>query len=614
MEEFEVQFLPQGKTVRVRKGMSVLDAAREAFIDIETSCNGKGTCGKCRIRYVEGTAGAPHRDELIHIGKEDLDAGVRLACRTTVSDRASVNVIDEPKKKHRILSEGFMPSFTLDPNIRKVYVDLPKPSLEDNVDDIGRLERALGLRIADSMPISLLRELPGILRENDFKLTIVHSGGDIIAIEAGDTSARCYGVAVDIGTTTVVASLVDLDSGDERASASMINPQKNYGLDVLTRIGHIRAHPGALHVLSGLIRQGINALIGEVCETAGVDRQYIYEAAVAANSTMMHLFIGVDATALGSSPYVSVFTSARSLPAAKLGLEISECGTVYCLPAVSSYIGADITAGLIVAELDRQEQKALFIDIGTNGEIVFGSKDGLYACSCAAGPALEGMNITCGMRAAEGAVEKVFIDDVVSIHTIGDKPATGICGSGIIDVVAELIKAGAIAPSGRLAKFADGEAPLACHAHLRNGNKGVRFVLSDACETRSEVAITQKDIRQVQLAKGAILSGIVSLTSQLNIGVADIERVYVAGAFGRHVRLESLARLGVFPDECLDRVTLVGNSAKTGAMLCLLSKEKREEATRVARRVHYIELSCYPRYDRLFAECLAFPKTKGEIR
>jgi uncharacterized 2Fe-2S/4Fe-4S cluster protein (DUF4445 family) len=331
---------------------------------------------------------------------------------------------------------------------------------------------------------------------------------------------------------------------------------------------------------------------------------------VAANATMTHLFLGVDPSGIGSSPYTPAFTASVTVPARTMGLSIAPFGLVYCLPAVSGYIGADIVAGLLASELDKSEKIALLIDIGTNGEIVLGSANGLHACSCAAGPALEGMNIGCGMRAAEGAIEQVHIDDTVAVRTIGDKPAVGICGSGIIDAVAELVKVGALSRSGRFVRLTGEEEPCSWHSRLQTKGSG-RFVLCNAGTTGGEIAVSQKDIRQVQLAKGAVLSGILSLTAQLGIQLADIDRVYIAGAFGHHVRKESLARLGVFPNECLDRVVLIGNSSKSGAMMTLLSRSNRAKAERLALQVSYVELSCYPGYDRLFADCLSFQEADG---
>lgn len=606
MGKVEIRFLPQNKVVDAAMGDCLMQVARDAFIDIESSCSGKGTCGKCLVQLVDGGADEPHDDEIRHISAENLAQGVRLACRSKVTGMADYQVLGVAGKKHRILSEGRMPEFNLNPSIGKKYIELEKPKLEDNLDDVSRLEQALGLGLSENLPLSLLQQIPGVLRSSGFRATLVSAGEDLIGIEPGDTTSLCYGAAVDIGTTTVVVSLVNLVSGEELAARTMINPQKNHGLDVLSRIQHVREHAGGLDDLSRMIRECIDSLIGEACKDAEVERRNIYEIAVAANSTMMHFLLGVDPSGIGKSPYVPSFTCGVNVTARELGITISPFGTVYCLPSVSAYIGADIVAGILSAELAGKDERALFIDIGTNGEIAFSSKEKLCACSCAAGPALEGMNISCGMRAANGAIEKVFINDDVEIQTIGGKAAVGLCGSGIIDAVGELVKAGIVLPSGRFVKLQPGDAPPWAQ-RLQSDNGPASFMLSAGKKGFGPIAITQKDIRQVQLAKGAILSGILVLLSKLGIGLQDIDHVYIAGAFGFHVRMESFARMGVIPAELLDRVTLIGNSSKSGAILCLLSKEKREEAARLARKIDYTELSCFPDYDKLFTKCLSFP-------
>lgn len=609
MGKVEIRFLPQNKVVDADIGSCLMEVARDANIDLESSCSGRGTCGKCLVQYVDGVADGPHDDEIRHISSDNLAQGVRLACRSKVIGTADYRVLQDAGKKHRILSEGLMPEFSMNPHISKKYIELERPKLEDNLDDVSRLERALGLNLPDRLPLSLLQQIPGVLRSGGFKATLVFAGDDLIGIEPGDTTSLCYGAAVDIGTTTVVVSLVNLVSGEELTACTMINPQKNHGLDVLSRIQHVREQPGGLDELSRMVRECIDSLIGEACQDAEVERRNIYEISVAANSTMMHFFLGVDPSGIGKSPYVPSFTRGVNVTARELSLEISPFGTVYCLPSVSAYIGADIVAGILVAELADKDERALFIDIGTNGEIAFSSKGKICSCSTAAGPALEGMNISCGMRAANGAIEKVFINGDVEVHTIGDKAAVGLCGSGIIDAVGELIKAGVVEPSGRFVKLQPGDAPPWAH-RLQNGDGPASFTLAEGKRGKGPIVITQKDIRQVQLAKGAILSGILVLLSKLGIGPQDIDRVYIAGGFGFHVRMESFARMGVIPTELVDRVSLIGNSSKSGAILCLLSKEKREEAARLARKIDYIELSCYPDYDKLFTKCLAFPSVE----
>ena len=595
MNPIEVRFLPGNKSVRTTRGANLLELAREARVEIESSCNGLGTCGKCLIRHVEGIVEEPHSDEFKFLSSDRLAHGIRLACRVKAIGNAAFTIVHDTGGKDRILAAGFMPPFELDPEIRKIYRPLPVPSLDNAFDDITRIEQALNLK-TEGLPVSLLREIPGVLRDAGHKATFILSGERLLGIEPGDSSSENFGVAVDIGTTTVVIALCDLSTGRELAACSSINPQKAFGLDVLSRIQHAREKDGGLEDLRLAIVECINALIAEACTKAGIERKSIYEMAVAANSTMMHLFLGIDPSGIGRSPYVPVFTEARTFPAAELGIEICRFGSVYCLPSVSAYVGADITAGILCMGLTAKKGKKLFIDIGTNGEIVLSSGNELFACSCAAGPALEGMNISCGMRAAEGAIERVSIDDGIEIATIGAKPAEGICGSGLIDAVGEMLKNGILNKSGRYEKNGVwGE-------RLRSEEGKTAFVLTPA------VILTQKDIRHVQLAKGAILSGILALTRQLNVSFPEIDHVYVAGAFGCHIRMENFARLGVLPEKLLDRVVPVGNTSKSGAMLCLLSRKKRAEASDIARKVGYVELSCYPGFDRLFAQSLAFPE------
>jgi len=605
MNEIEIRFLPGNKSVQAIRGANVLELAREARIEIESSCNGRGTCGKCLVRQIEGVIEEPHPDEVRHLSRNSLAQGIRLACRVKAGGSAAFAVIHNSGEKDRILSEGFMPQFDLDPEIRKFYLELPGPSLEDAADCISRIERLLNLKLKN-VPLSILRGLPEIIRNTGYKATFVLSGERLLGVEPGDASRAGYGIAVDIGTTTVVASLHDLSTGLELAACSNINPQKIYGLDVLSRIQHVREKDQGLEELRLAVVEGINALIEEACAEAGIDRKNIYELVIAANSTMMHLFLGIDPSSMGRSPYVPVFTESLCFSAADLGIEISSFGEVYCLPAVSAYVGADITAGILCTELTSKNERALFIDIGTNGEIVFSSGSELFACSCAAGPALEGMNISCGMRATEGAIEKVAIADNVEITTIGGKPAKGICGSGIVDAVGELLQQGIINKSGRFETSYGGNLSD-WNDRLRDDDGKPCFVLSFGQNGAPSVMLTQKDIRQVQLAKGAILSGILTLIGHLKVNFSEIDRVYIAGAFGCHIRMESFARLGVLPQQLLDRVVLVGNTSKSGAALCLLSRKRRAEVSAIARKIQYVELSCYPGFDRVFAQSLSFP-------
>lgn len=420
-----------------------------------------------------------------------------------------------------------------------------------------------------------------------------------------NTSTSGYGIAVDIGTTTVVTVLVDMTTGEELANASMINAQKHYGLDVLTRITYEYEHPesGILELQKAIVNS-LNEMIDEVCREAVVEKEQIREIDVAANCTMMHMLLGVDARPIGKSPYQPEFVSARELPAREIGLSLPENARLYCLPHVSAYIGADIVAGTYVCQLQKEQGNVLFIDIGTNGEIVLASKGRLLCCSCAAGPALEGMNISSGMRAAEGAVEDVQItEEGIILKTIGDEEPEGLCGSGILAVVKELLRTGIVKKTGAFVKkekLDDGDyrKPMI----QMNGSKR-EFILHET----PRLLVTQGDVRQVQLAKGAILSGFKALLAKAEIRMEDLDKVMIAGQFGAHLPAESLTGTGILPEAVKDRLVYVGNSSKTGAYMTLMSKQVKRKIEELAEQMEYMELAETDNYERIFAESMIFP-------
>lgn len=415
-----------------------------------------------------------------------------------------------------------------------------------------------------------------------------------------------YGIVIDIGTTTVVTALIDLKNGEELANASMINAQKHFGLDVLTRITYEYENPDSgIGELQEAIVHSVNAMIGEVCEEAAVERKNIREIDVAANCTMMHMLLGVDARSIGKSPYKPEFLEAQELPAKEIGLEAGEDTVLYCLPHVSAYIGADIVAGTYVCELEKETRNVLFIDIGTNGEIVLASKGRLLCCSCAAGPALEGMNISSGMRAAEGAVEDVEItEDGIRLKTIDDMEPVGICGSGILAVVKELLRTGIVKKTGVFVKKEKlAETDYRYPMIRMNGSKR-EFILHE----NPLLLITQGDVRQVQLAKGAILSGFTALLNKAGISMEDLDKVMIAGQFGAHLPAESLVGTGILPRAVKDKLVYVGNSSKTGAYMTLMSRQIKKEIEELADRMEYMELAETENYERIFTESMIFPE------
>lgn len=414
-----------------------------------------------------------------------------------------------------------------------------------------------------------------------------------------------YGIAIDIGTTTVVTALIELATGAEAGAAAAVNAQKHFGLDVLTRITYEYEHmESGIKELQKAIVDSLNAMIKEVCEEAGVNQEEIWEITVAANCTMTHMLLGTDARSIGRSPYKPLFTKARRLKASAVGIQ-APCASLYCLPHVSAYIGADIVAGTYVCGLQRKKsQNVLFIDIGTNGEIVLANQGRLICCSCAAGPALEGMNISFGMGASDGAIEDIRITEKgVEITTIGQDKPIGICGSGILAAVKELLRTGIVKKTGAFIKREALKEDDYRYPLLRMNGKKRAFVLRE----KPEMLVTQGDVRQVQLAKGAILSGIRAMMNQAGIGIKDLDQVMIAGQFGSHLPAELLTGTGILPEETKDKVVYVGNSSKTGAYMSLLSKEVKRELEALACEMEYIELAETENYERIFAESMIFP-------
>ncbi|MCU9812534.1 ASKHA domain-containing protein [Paraclostridium sp. AKS81] len=449
-----------------------------------------------------------------------------------------------------------------------------------------------------------MKDIPNIFECE--KCTGVYIGEKLIGIEANDTQDKLYSVAIDIGTTTVVCSLIDVKSKCEISSESEINPQKEYGLDVLSRIHFIKNKENGLETLHKLIINCINDLIKKLCSKNSINESNVYEVSIAANTTMMHVLLNINPMSIGKSPYSPTFVKSKNIRAKDLGIEISKFGSVYLLPGVSSYIGADIVAGVCVSNLKETDKNVLFIDIGTNGEMVLSKKGELVSCSCAAGPALEGMNISCGMRAGDGAIENIKIGNEISINTIGNQQPVGICGSGIVDAISELARVKLIGKTGRIAKkdaVKDNEKISHLSDYIVDENKKRRFIIS---KLDKEISITQEDIRQVQLAKGAILSGIYALADQVNMEINELDEVIIAGQFGKHLSIESLVGVGIIPKELKDRITYIGNSSKTGAIMSLLSKDIRKNMDFIASDINYFELSTKEGYERLFTDCLKF--------
>lgn len=596
---YRLTVLPSGNAIEYKPGPNMLELLHQSGFLAESPCGGRGTCGKCRVRLVEGNLPKPGKNELSLLTDGELERGMRLACLVYPEGDLTLELTGN-ESGHQILTEGYLPDFTRRPAVRKSVHPIPKPTLHNQR---SYEELVLEQTGASEVSLTVLQQL-SLDSEN---YTAVQYNERLVAVETGDTTAKAYGLAIDIGTTTVVVALVDLNTGRELGVNSAINAQKEFGLDVLTRITYIQEQGKVgLQSLRQVVVNSLNEMVAKLCMEQGVEMDFIYDIAIAANNTMQHILLGINPSPLGRSPYAPVFQAARYVPARHIGLRVGRGSRAYFLPAVSAYIGADIVAGAHICGLEKQEENVLFIDIGTNGEIVLAHEGKLLCCSCAAGPALEGMNISSGMRASEGAVEDVRISAAgVWLKVIGDVPAAGLCGSGILAAVAQLLESGVIKSDGKLEKAdklpqSDYRQTLLAYA---DGKRAIEL-----CTIPNRLLVTQKDVRQIQLAKGAILSGFYALLDQAGIAMEQLSRVLVAGQFGAHLPVESLVGCGILPAEVADRIEYVGNSSKTGAYVALLSTHARAEMETLARHMNYVELSAVEGYEKLFLRCLQFPE------
>lgn len=632
---FQVIFQPSGRRGDIEAGRTILDAARELGVEIEAICGEKRTCGKCRVKVQEGYfeqygiesrlvhTSPPHAVETRFIDR-DRNPTDRLSCYAEICGDLVVFVPEESRAHNQVIRKSAQQiNVTIDPAMRKLAVELTPPSLHDPRGDFERLaeelSRTYGLEDL-TIDIDVLRSLPRILRDQDWCVTATLSmNREIILVEPGFVETS-YGLAVDIGTTTVVGFLCDLRTGHVVGTASMMNPQVSYGEDVLSRLTYIMTNEEGFDELHRSIIEGLNEIIAKVAEEARIAPHEILEAVFVANSVMHHVLLGIHPEELGLSPYPPALQRSTDLKGRDSGLDILPTGNVHVLPLEAGFVGADSVAVLIAEEPYNHDEVTLIIDIGTNGELILGNRERLLSCSCATGPAFEGASIKFGMRAAPGAIEKVQIDPdtrEVQWKAVGDRKwhrephtpgsARGICGSGIIDAVAEMYRAGILQPSGAFSE------DVSTPRRRRDANGKWEFVLAWADETviDKDITVTLHDVRSIQLAKGAMYSGAKLMLKRL--GVEQPDRIVLAGAFGSFIDKKKAMALGMFPDCDLRRVYAVGNAAGDGARMALLSREKRAEAETMARQVEYVELSAEDDFEREFMRAIHLPHMRDEF-
>lgn len=619
-----VHFAPDDRAAEVERGETVLAAAQKAGIYISSLCGGDGICGKCRVILRSGDIQSKPTTLL---GRDEIRRNYILACQSTVQGDLEIEIPpetrleegqilgDEDAERFGMLSLVEGAGFPHNPVVRKYHLKLEPPSLESPLAGHERLYQAIHASEPEAnlqTGFAVLRDFNRILAETGYEVTatIGRRGAttEVVQVEPGDTSMNNLGLAIDIGTTTLVVQLVDLPGARIVDSEAKYNSQMKHGEDYIRRIMYAEEH-GALGEMQRMIVGDLNELIEILVRRNSIRLSDITCAVVAGNTAMIHFFIGLDPTGIRKEPYVPVANSIPPLRAAQVGLRINPRGILYTLPSVAAYVGADITAGAVAIRLDEQHELCLFIDVGTNGEVVLGNKDWMVCCSASAGPAFEGVGVEYGMRAARGAIERVRItpDCGVLVQTIGNRPPRGICGSGLLDLLAELFRAGIL---GRNARFQPG-----CGARRlieRDGHLEFIIVPRDQAAVADDIVLTQADVSNLIRSKAAIYAAISTLVKAVNVDTADIRHIYLAGGFGNYLDARNAITLGMLPDVPPERIHFVGNTAVAGARAALLSEEALARIERVARMMTYVDLMTNPKYMEEFVSANFIPHTDIE--
>lgn len=632
MEKFKITFYPDNKSIEVERGKTILSSAISAGVYINSSCGGDGVCGRCKVILKKGQVSTQPSGR---ISLEERKKQIFLACLTTIQSDLEIEVPPESRLDLEKLtqdeidlrlkglyseSEEIEPSasilgeeiFVHSPLATKLYLELPQPNLEDKISDLERLYRQIR-RIQD-IPImqtglANIRRLGELLRSSDWKVTVTlgkrNGTTEIVLVEPGDTSHKNYGLCFDIGTTTISGQLVDLNTKKVLGTKATYNKQVSFGSDVITRIIYAQQLDG-LEKLHHAVIDGMNQMIQDLIRENNIDLNDVNCVLCAGNTTMIHLLLRVEPTYIRKEPYVPTANFIPTIRASESGVKINPRGLLSCVPGISSYVGGDVTAGVLSCGLDKEEDLSILIDIGTNGEIVLGSKDFLISASASAGPAFEGSGVSSGMRASKGAIQKVTIspsDFQVKYSTIAEAKPRGICGSGYIDIIAQMLRSGLLDKNGKIKEIKS--------KRIRNGEYGQEFVLAfkDECDSSVDIVITDADIENLKRAKAAIYSATAILVKHMGLQFSQIKKFFVAGGFGTYIDINNAINIGLLPDLERQRFIFVGNSSLAGARATLLSYEGMKKANDIAKKITYFELSVEPGYMDEYMAALFFPHT-----
>lgn len=589
------------KQCEVEKGSNLLKVIRDNSISLDTPCNGNGTCGKCKVK-INSKNLRKDLQNIEHLCKEEIEAGIRLACNTTIEEDMEVFVKNEHKGMSVLIS-GIEKNLKVDSLVKKKHIILTKPSLEDQRDDFLRVKQSCSdICNVDNVviDIKLLTVLGEKIREYDFDFTVTFFKNKIVHIEKGDTVKHNYGIAVDIGTTTIAAYLINLNSGEEIDVLSQVNNQRSYGADVISRINYTMEESKGLEKLQYSIVNQLCEMINILCEQNAICKDNVYDTVVVGNTTMIHILLGIPCKNIAMAPYIPTITEAIEFNAKEIGIDLNS--NISLVPGVAAYVGSDISAGILSSGMIDSQKYSLLLDLGTNGEMALGNKDEVVTCSTAAGPAFEGSNIKYGIGGIKGAISKIDLSTEPIFETIGCAKPCGICGSGVLDAVSEMIKYGIVDETGRMVDKYDDE--IECKEFLDRIveiDHMKQFIITKN-KDKDIISFTQKDVREVQLAKAAINAGIQIILKEKNLDFEDIENIYIGGGFGNYMNAQSALQIGVIPIELEDKIKSIGNSAGSGAKMYLKYKECRTIIKDMVSKSDYVELSSRVDFQEYFVD------------
>lgn len=625
MAEHTVIFENAANPVTVPTGTLVSEAARIAGVDLNQPCGGQGRCGRCVVLIKEGTV---RRRSSLRLSQEDIASGYALACQSVIEGNVTIQVPPQEKIERRLTTDRTVAEVTVpegyDPKsaqtIHRINLTLAPPSMDDQTDDWSRLQKGLEKETGITSYLAtlpVLRKVGPTLRQGNWQVSVILNAktwdcpdcpAQVLDIFPGhmDADTPLWGIAVDIGTTTVTVWLVDLTTGSVRAQVAEYNQQISRGEDVISRIIYASKEHGDEEMRS-LVLETINQLVERACKRVLANPNEIYKATIAGNSTMMHLLLGIPAASIRLSPFVTAVNHVPTLPADEVGLNINPHGIVDCLPGVASYVGADITAGVLSSGMEKTEKVTLFLDVGTNGETVMGTRDWLVTCACSAGPAFEGAGVLHGMRATKGAIEEVWINSDTydpTFRVIGNVKPQGLCGSGLISLLAEMFLTGVVDKGGSINLNLN-------TPRVRQGEHGSEYVIAWGEETShgKDIVITNVDIDNLLRAKAAIFAGFTVLAESVGVPLEAVEQVLIGGSFGKYINIEKAVQIGLLPDMPWDRFQFLGNTSVRGAYLALIDYDARKRISDIASRMTYIELSADNKFYDAFMSALFLPHT-----